>query len=145
MTVTVLDLVAPARTAASSLAWPGRILSGVVAGFLGLDALSRLVWFRALVAPSEGAPTLEPSLQILMGAPLALGAALYLWRPASLYGAALLVLCLAGFVGVEAAADVRSPSHMLFWGYVAALLIAGLALRRSPAPRRPSLRFPPSR
>jgi len=135
MTATVLNLPAPARSAASSLAWPGRILSGVVGGFLGLDALSRLVWFRALVAPSEGAPTLEPSLQILIGAPLAAGAVLYLWRPVRFHGAALLLVCLAAFIGVEAAADVRSPSHMLFWGYVAVLVIAGLALRRSPGGR----------
>ncbi|HZW14813.1 MAG TPA: hypothetical protein VFF66_01030 [Brevundimonas sp.] len=136
MTATVFNLAVPARTAAASLTWPGRILSGVVGGFLALDALSRLVWFRALVAPSEGAPTLEPSLQVLMGAPLALGVVLYLWRPARLYGAALLLVCLAGFIAVEAAADVRSPSHMLFWGYVAALVIAGLALRRSPPSRQ---------
>ena len=133
MTATVLNLRAPARTAASSLAWSGHILSGVVGGFLGLEALSRLVWFRALVAPSEGAPALEPSLQLLIGAPLAAAAVLYLWRPARFYGAVLLLVCLAALIAVEAAADVRSPSHMLFWAYVAVLVIAGLALRRWPA------------
>jgi hypothetical protein len=135
MTTAFLNLAPPARTAASPLAWSGRILSGVVGGFLALDGLSRLVAFRALVAPSEGAPTLEPSLQILMGAPLALGAALYLLRPTRLFGAALLLICLAGLVGVEAAAELRSPSHMLFWIYVGGLVVAGLALRRSPLSR----------
>ena len=130
MTATVLNLASPTRTTASPLAWPGRILSGVVGGFLGLDALSRLVWLRALVAPSEGAPTLEPSLQILLGAPLALGAVLYLLRPTRLFGAALLLTCLVALIGVEAAAELRSPSHMLFWAYVGGLVVAGLALRR---------------
>lgn len=135
MTATVLDLAPVPRVPASPLAWSGRILSGVVGGFLALDAVSRLVWFRALVAPSESAPTLEPSLQILLGAPLALGAALYLLRATRLFGAALLLVCLAALVAVEAAADLRSPSHMLFWTYVGVLVVAGLALRRSPALR----------
>lgn len=135
MTATILDFTPTPRTSTSPLAWSGRILSGVVGGFLALDAVSRLVWFRALVAPSEGAPTLEPSLQILLGAPLALGGALYLLRSTRLFGAALLLVCLAGLVAVEAAADLRSPSHMLFWTYVGVLVLAGLALRRSPAPR----------
>jgi len=132
MTTAFLDLAPPARTAPSPLAWSGRILSGVAGGFLALDALSRLVWFRALVGPSDGAPTLEPSLQILLGAPLALGAVLYLLRPVRLFGAALLLVCLAALVGVEAAAELRSPAHMLFWAYVGGLVVAGLALRRSP-------------
>jgi hypothetical protein len=135
MTATVLDFASPVRTATSPLAWSGRILSAVVGGFLALDGLSRLVWFRALVAPSEGAPTLEPSLQILMGAPLALGAVLYLLRPTRLFGAALLLICLLALVGVEAAAELRSPSHMLFWAYVGGLVVAGLALRRSSSSR----------
>ena len=135
MTTAVLDFTSPARTAPSPLAWSGRILSGVTGGFLGLDAVSRLVWFRALVAPSEGAPTLEPSLQVLLGVPLALGAILYLLRPTRLFGAALLLTCLVALVGVEAAAELRSPSHMLFWAYVGGLVVAGLALRRLPTPR----------
>lgn len=135
MTATVLDLPPVPRVPASPLAWSGRILSGVVGGFLALDAVSRLVWFRALVAPSESAPTLEPSLQILLGAPLVLGAALYLLRATRLFGAVLLLVCLAGLVATEAAADLRSPSHMLFWTYVGVLVVAGLALRRSPALR----------
>ena len=132
MTVTVLNPASPARVAASPAAWSGRALSGVIGGFLALDALSRIVWFRGLVAPSEGAPTLEPSLQVLVGVPLAIGAALYLLRPTRLIGAAILLLCLAGLVGVETAAELRSPSHMLFWAYVGGLVVAGLALRRSP-------------
>lgn len=135
MTVTVPDFVSPTRAAASPLAWTGRILSGVVAGFLALEAVSRLVWFRPLVAPSEGAPTLEPSLQLMLGAPMALGALLYLLRPTRLVGAATLMVCLAGLVAVEAAADPRSASHMLFWAYVGGLVVAGLVLRRPPAAR----------
>jgi hypothetical protein len=73
-----------------------------------------------------------------MGAPLALGAVLYLLRPTRLFGATLLLICLAGLVGVEAAAELRSPSHMLFWAYVGGLVVTGLALRRSPRPAEPA-------
>lgn len=135
MTVTVLNPAPSPSTTSSPAAWSGRVLSGVVGGFLALDALSRIVWFRALVAPSEGAPTLEPSLQIMLGAPLAAGAALYLLRRTRLIGAAILLLCLTGLIGVETAAELRSPSHMLFWAYVGGLVVAGLALRRSPPGR----------
>jgi len=120
------------RAPVSPLAWAGRILSGVAGGFLALDGVSRLVAFRALVAPSEHAPTLEPSLQVPVGAALLLGSALYLLRPARLFGAVLLLLGLAALIGVEAAANVRSPTHMLFWAYVGALVVAGLMLRRRP-------------
>ena len=133
MTCAALPL-SPPRSTASPLTWSGRVLSGVIGGFLALDGVSRLVWARALVAPSEGAPTLEPSLQTPLGAAILFGVGLHLIRATRLLGAALLLLCLAALIGVEAAADVRSPTHMLFWAYVGVLLIAGAALRRAPRP-----------
>lgn len=135
MTTAALPFSAPTAPA-STLSWSGRILSGVAGGFLTTDAVSRLVAFRALVAPSEAAPTLEPSLQVPVGAAMLLGSALYLLRPARLFGAGLLLLCLAALIAVEAAADVRSPTHMLFWAYVGALVVAGLVLRRSSVPSK---------
>lgn len=132
MTAAALSFSA-ARAPTSPLAWTGRILSGVTAGLLALEAVSRLTVFRALVAPSEHAPTLEPSLQVPLGGALLVGSILYLVSPARLFGAGLLLLGLAALIGVEAAADVWSPTHMLFWAYVGALAVVGLALRRSPA------------
>ncbi|HZV85356.1 MAG TPA: hypothetical protein VFF48_10265 [Brevundimonas sp.] len=125
-----LSVPAP-RMRSATLSWSGRVLSGVAGGFLALDAISRLIALRGLVAPSEGAPTLEPSLQIPLGAALLLGSALYVLRPARLFGAGLLVLALAALIGVEAAADARSATHLLFWAYVCALVVAGLVLRRT--------------
>jgi hypothetical protein len=130
MTCAALPLSA-SRPATSPLTWPGRILSGVIGGFLALDGVIRVFWARALVAPSEGAPTLEASLQIPLGAAVLAGVGLYLTRSARLPGTALLLLCLAALIWVEATANVRSPAHMLFWAYVGALVIAGLALRRT--------------
>lgn len=135
MTAAALPFAATGAPA-SPLAWTGRILSGVTGGFLALDGVSRLIAVRALVPPSEGAPTLEPSLQIPLGAALLLGAALYASRPARSIGAALLLLGLAGLIAVETAANVRSPTHMLFWAYVGALVVAGLVLRRSSVPSK---------
>lgn len=135
MTAAALPL-ASSRTPTSPLAWTGRILSGVTGGFLALDGVSRMVLSRALVPPSEAAPTLEPSLQIPVAGVLMLGAALYGLRPARLFGAGLLLLGLVMLISVEAAANVRSATHMLFWAYVGALVVAGLALRRSPAPSK---------
>ena len=135
MTTAALPFAA-AIAPASTLIWSGRILTGVAGGFLALDAVSRLVAFRALVAPSEQAPTLEPTLQVPLGAVLLLASALYFLRPARLFGAALLLLGLAALIGVEASADAPSPTHMLFWVYVGALVVAGLVLRGSPAPSK---------
>jgi len=130
MTSATLSL-SSVHPSASPPSWAGRILGGVVDGFLALEGASRLLWTRPLVTPSEAAPTLEASLQSPLGAVLLLGAALYLVRPARLLGAALLLLGLSALIAVEAAADVRSPAHMLFWAYVGGLLVAGYALRRA--------------
>jgi len=134
MTCATLSLPA-ARSATSPRLWSGRILSGAIGGFLMLDGFSRVILARALVAPSEAAPTLEPSLQVPLGAALLLGLALQLARPTRLIGGGLVLLCVGAVIAVEAAAGARSPTHMLFWIYVGALMLAGLALRLFPSLR----------
>lgn len=121
----------PARPSpiAATVGWTGRLLSGVIGGFLALEGLSRVVWGRALVAPSETAPTLEPSLQLMVGLPLLLGAVLHLLGPTRLAGTLLALLGLAGLLAVEALADSRSPGHLLFWAYVGTLVLTAHALR----------------
>ena len=129
MTAAVHLSALPAPIAATA-GWSGRALSGVIGGFLALEGLSRVVWGRALAAPSETAPTLEPSLQLIVGLPLLLGAVLHLLGPTRLAGTLLALLGLSGLLAVEALADVRSPGHLLFWAYVAALTLTGHILRR---------------
>lgn len=128
MTATLQATALPSPIAATA-GWTGRVLSGVIGGFLVLEGLSRVVWGRALVAPSETAPTLEPSLQLVVGLPLLLGAVLHLLAPTRLAGTLLALLSLAGLLAVEALANVRSPGHLLFWAYVASLTLTAHILR----------------
>ncbi|HWQ87437.1 hypothetical protein [Brevundimonas sp.] len=110
--------------------WSGRILSGVIGGFLAIEGLTRLLAGRALVPPSEAAPVLAPAVQTGLGAALILGAVLLAPRPTRLVGAVLLSLCIAGLLGAELRAPAPSPSHILFWAYVGLLTWAGSALSR---------------
>lgn len=128
MTATHHAVALPSPIAATA-GWTGRVLSGVIGGFLALEGLSRVVWGRALVAPSGTAPTLEPSLQLMVGLPLLLGAVLHLLAPTRLPGTLLALSGLAALLAVEAVADVRSPGHLLFWAYVAGLTLAAHILR----------------
>ncbi len=109
--------------------WSGRILSGVIGGFLAVEGLARLLAGRALVAPSEAAPVLAPSLQTGLGAALVLGAVLLALSRTRLAGAVLLTLCIGGLLAAEVRAATPSASHILFWAYVGLLTGAGSALR----------------
>lgn len=125
--ITIRPLTAPA-------VWSGRIPSGVIGGFLAVEGVSRLIWMRALVAPSETAPVFTASVQTGLGAGLVAGVGLLALARTRLAGSLLLTLCLGGLLISEARADSPSPSHILFWLYVGLLLWIGSTLRRVQGP-----------
>jgi hypothetical protein len=128
--VTDLAFRMPGRPLTAPAVWSGRILSGVIGGFLAVEGLARLLAGRALVAPSEAAPVLEAPLQTGLGAALLLGVALLAAGRTRLAGAILLTLDLGGLLAAEVQAASPSLSHILFWAYVGLLIWSGFALRR---------------
>lgn len=108
----------------SPFVWSGRVLSGVVAGFVGLDAALKLA----------GRPDLLQAGIILDAPPAFLGSALlaatvfYALPRTAVLGAVLLSVALSGSIAAQAAAG--DPSRLLFAVYVAILMWIGLILRK---------------
>lgn len=107
----------------SPFVWSGRVLSGVVAGFFGLDAVLKLAGRPDLLQAGIAldAPPAFP------GALLA-ATVLYALPRTALWGAMLLSVALSGSIAVQAAAG--DPSRLLFAVYVAMLMWIGLILRK---------------
>lgn len=108
----------------SPFVWSGRVLSGVVAGFFGLDAVLKLAGRPDLLQAGIAldAPPAFPGSALL--------AATVLYAPprTALWGAMLLSVALSGSIAVQAAAG--DPSRLLFAVYVAILMWIGLILRK---------------
>ena len=108
----------------SPFIWTGRVLSGVIAAFLGLDAALKLA----------GRPDLLQAGIALDAPPMFLGSAvlvatiLYALPRTAFWGAAALSLALSGSITAHAAAG--DPSRLLFAVYVAVLMWIGLILRK---------------
>jgi hypothetical protein len=128
--VTDLAFRMPGRPLTAPAVWSGRILSGVIGGFLAVEGLARFLAGRALVPPSEAAPVLAPAFRSGLGAVLVLGAVLLVIRRTRMPGAILLILCVASLLGAELRAASPSLSHILFWAYVGLLVWSGFLLRR---------------
>lgn len=122
--MTALDLGSDRPSAASPTLWAGRTLSAVMGVFLSVEGVARLLLGRSLVSevPASG---LEPAV----GTALTAGAALLAFTPTRRVGAGLLTLVLIGLAAVEARIANPSPDHLLFWLYVATLVVAGSLLR----------------
>lgn len=108
----------------------GIALSALVTLLLTVDAAGKLFAPEMMIAnsPPLGLPD-EPAFHRLLGAILALGVALYLWRRTSVLGAILLTGFLGGAIATHARIGSPLFSHTLFGVYLGILLWAGLALR----------------
>ncbi len=128
-------LAAPSAAAAPASVWVGRILSGLAAAFLLVDAGTKLVApaFVAANSPEIGW-SLDPGTIRTLGTLLIVPTLLYLWPRTAVLGAVLLT----GYLGGAIATHLRigSPlfTHVLFGVYLALMVWGGLWLR-SPALR----------
>ena len=112
----------------------GLVLSVLAIAFLAFDAGAKL---------AQLAPVMEATAQLgfppasarWLGAVLLICVLLYAWPATAVFGALLLTAYLGG--AVAAHLRIGSPlfSHLLFPVYVAAVVWAGLALRRPPLMR----------
>jgi hypothetical protein len=108
----------------SPFVWCGRVLSGVVAAFLGLDATLKLAGRPDLLQAGialEAPPT-------LLGFGLLAATTLYVLPRTALLGAVALSLALGGSIAVQAVAG--DASRLLFAVYVTVLMWIGLTLRK---------------
>ena len=114
----------------SPFVWSGRVLSGVVVAFVGLDAALKLAGQPDLL--QAGIALEAPSA--LLGSALLVATLLYALPRTALIGAVLVTGALA-----LSSAGQTDPSRLLFGAYVALLLWVGLLLRK-PGLGRPVLR-----
>jgi hypothetical protein len=124
----------PAASAPAAV-WTGRVLSGLAAAFLVVDAGTKLVApaFVAANSPEIGW-SLDPVTIRTLGTLLIVPTLLYLWPRTALLGA----IVITGYLGGAIATHMRigSPlfTHILFGVYLALMVWGGLWLR-SPALR----------
>lgn len=108
----------------SPFVWSGRVLSGVVAAFLGLDATLKLAGRPDLL--QAGIAVEAPPA--LLGSALLAATLLYALPRTALIGALALTVALGASIAAQAAAG--DASRLLFAVYVAVLMWIGLTLRR---------------
>lgn len=112
--------------------WAGRILTGLVILFLGLDAGGKLIAPAAMIAhsPPLGLPA-DLGFYRLLGAILAIGTALYAWPRTAFLGAILLTGYLGGAVATHLRVGSPLFGYTLFGVYLGIMLWCGLWLRDS--------------
>ena len=108
----------------SPFVWSGRVLSGVVAGFLALDAALKLAGWPDLLQ----AGIVLDAPPAFLGSALLAATVLYALPRTAFWGAGLLSVALSGSIAAQAAAG--DPSRLLFAVYVAILMWIGLVLRK---------------
>jgi len=107
----------------------GRVLSGLAALFLLVDAAGKLFRLDPVVAGTVELGYPESSV-VPIGLLLAAGVLLYAVPRTAVLGALYLTAYLGGAVATHVRVGSPLLSHTLFPIYVAAILWAGLALRR---------------
>jgi len=109
--------------------WAGWIMSGLVIAFLLMDATMKLLALPVVLESSGPLGFAGADMARGLGAVLLICTVLYAVPQTAVLGAVLLT----GFLGGTIATHVRvgSPlfSHVLFGGYLAALMWGGLYLR----------------
>ena len=118
----------------SALVWVGRVLSGLAIAFLVFDGVIKLppvsqVQDTLVALGFAPTNTLARGLGILC----LLCTALYAIQRTSLLGAVLLTGYLGGAIAIQIRAGNPIFSHVLFSGYVGAVLWAGLLMRNGQA------------
>lgn len=114
----------------SPFVWSGRVLSGLVVGFVAADGLLKLTGRPDLLR--AGIEVAAPPA--LLGSALLIAALLHALPRTALLGAVLVTAALA-----LSSAGQTDPSRLLFGAYVTLLLWAGLFLRK-PGLGQPVLR-----
>jgi hypothetical protein len=108
--------------------WTGRILSGVLASLLALDALAKFARPEPVVKGTVELGFPESSI-LPLGAVLLASVLLYVLPRTKIVGAILLTAYLGGAVATHVRVGNPLYSHVLFPVYVGALLWVGLTLR----------------
>jgi len=113
----------------------GRVLTGLAAAFLLMDAVTKVVApsFVAANSPDIGW-SLDPVTIRSLGTLLLIPTVLYLWPRTALLGAILITGYLGGAIATHARIGSPLLSHTLFGVYLALFVWGGLWLR-SPALR----------
>ena len=108
--------------------WAGRVLSGIVAVFLFVDALGKLLRVAPVI---EGTVKLGYPQEVVfpLGVLLLIGLALYLVPKTAVLGAIFLTAFLGGAVAAHYRIGSPFATHVLFGVYVAAFVWGGLVLR----------------
>ena len=108
--------------------WAGRVLSGIVAVFLFVDALGKLLRVGPVMA---GTAKLGYPQQVVfpLGVLLLIGLVLYLVPKTAVLGAIFLTAFLGGAVAAHYRIGSPFATHVLFGVYVAAFVWGGLVLR----------------
>jgi hypothetical protein len=108
----------------------GRIVSGIVILFLGMDGLIKLVPLQPVTDTMRdlGWPT-DPMTMRLLGVLILGPTLLYAWRRTAVIGAILLTAFLGGAVATQARIAAPLISHTLFGVYLGLMLWIGLYLR----------------
>jgi hypothetical protein len=115
--------------------WTGRVLTGLVAAFLLMDAGTKLV---APQFATDNSPPLGWEFDVatvrLLGLLLLVPTLLYLWPRTAVLGAILITGYLGGAIATHVRAESPLLTHTLFGIYLALFVWGGLWLR-SPALR----------
>jgi hypothetical protein len=108
--------------------WAGRVLSGIAALFLLVDALGKLLRVGPVV---EGTVKMgyPETVVFPLGVLLVIGVVLYLVPKTSLIGAIYLTAFLGGAVASHVRIGSPLATHVLFGVYVAIFVWGGLVLR----------------
>jgi hypothetical protein len=125
----------PATVGTPASVWTGRVLSGLSAAFLLVDAGTKLVapGFVAQTSPESGW-SLDPVTIRTLGTLLLVPTLLYIWPRTALLGAVLITGYLGGAIATHMRIDSPLLTHTLFGVYLALMVWGGLWLR-SPALR----------
>lgn len=108
--------------------WAGRVLTGIAALFLSVDALGKLLRIGPVI---EGTVKMgyPETVVFPLGVLLAIGVVLYLVPKTSLIGAIYLTAFLGGAVASHVRIGSPLATHVLFGVYVAIFVWGGLVLR----------------
>ncbi len=121
---------APSASPVSVSVWTGRVLSGLAAAFLLVDAGTKLVapGFAAANSPEIGW-SLDPVTLRTLGALLLVPTLLYIWPRTALLGAILITGYLGGAIATHLRIGSPLLTHTLFGVYLALMVWGGLYLR----------------
>lgn len=123
--------LAPTTASMPALVWTGRILTGLVAAFLLMDAVTKLIAPQFAI---DNSPPLGWEFDVatvrLLGVLLLVPTLLYLWPRTAVLGAVLVTGYLGGAIATHVRAESPLLTHTLFGTYLALFMWGGLWLRR---------------